>query len=86
MSGFFIFEIKHTKMDKIFNFSKDGFSVISSPMDMIFDMFSETDVRLLKCIISQFFSKYSNFDINPFYSILQKFQRAIILWSLGPKS
>ena len=28
-------------------------------MDMIFGMFSETNVRLLKNIISQFFSKYS---------------------------
>ena len=28
-------------------------------MDMIFGMFSETNVRLLKIIISQFFSKYS---------------------------
>ena len=25
MSGFFIFEIKHAKMDKIFNFLKDCF-------------------------------------------------------------
>ena len=46
-------------MDKIFNFLKDHFSVMSLPMDMIFGVFSETDVRLLKNIISQFFSKYS---------------------------
>ena len=59
MSGFFIFEIKRAKMDKIFNFLKDRFSVMSVPMNMIFGLFSETDVRLLKNIISQFFSKYS---------------------------
>ena len=59
MPNFFIFEIKRAKMDKIFNFLKDHFSVMSSPMDMIFGMFSDTKVRLLKNIISQFFSKYS---------------------------
>ena len=58
MSGFFIFEIKRAKMDKIFNFLKDRFSVMSSPMDMIFGMFSDTKVRLLKNIISQFFSNF----------------------------
>ena len=52
MSGFFIFEIKLAKMAKIFNFLKDRFSIISVPMDIIFGVFSETDVRLLKNIIS----------------------------------
>ena len=59
MSGFFIFEIKRAKMDKIFNFLKDRFSVISGPIDMIFGVFSKTNVRLLKNIITQLFSKYS---------------------------
>ena len=59
MSGFFIFEIKRAKMDKIFNFLKDRFSVMSGPMDIIFGVFSETDVRLIKNITLQFFSKYS---------------------------
>ena len=59
MSDFFIFEIKRSKMDKFFNFLKSRFSVKSGPMDMIFSMFSETNARLLKNIISQFFSKYS---------------------------
>ena len=59
MSGFFIFEIKCTKMDKIFNFLKVRFSVISGPMDLIFGVFSEIDVRLVKNINSQFISKYS---------------------------
>ena len=35
MSGFFIFEIKHTKMDKIFNFLKDCFLRNEWPYDMI---------------------------------------------------
>ena len=58
MSGFFIFEIKCAKRNKIFNSLKDRFSVMSDPMDMIFGMFSETDARLLKNIISQFLTKY----------------------------
>ena len=52
MSGFFIFEIKSTKMDKIFNFLKDHFFIMSGPMDMSFGVFAETDARLLKNIIS----------------------------------
>ena len=32
MSDFFVFEIKHAKMDKIFNFLKGCFSAISSPI------------------------------------------------------
>ena len=59
MSGFLIFEIKRVKMDKIFNFLNDRFSVTSGPMDTIFGMFSETNVRLLKNINTQFLSKYS---------------------------
>ena len=47
MWDLFIFEIKRTKMDNIFNFLKDRFSVMRSPMDMIFGLFSETNVRLL---------------------------------------
>ena len=58
MPRFFIFEMKHAKMDEIFNFVKNRFSVMSSPMDMIFGMFSDTKVRLLKNIISQFFSNF----------------------------
>ena len=46
-------------MDKIFNFLEQRFSVMSGPMDVIFAVFSETNVRLLKNIISQFLSKYS---------------------------
>ena len=62
MSGFFIFEIKRAKMDKIFNFLKDRFSVMSGPMDMIFGVFLETNVRLLKNINSQFFSRCLKFN------------------------
>ena len=55
---------KGAKMDKIFNFLKDLFSVTSGPMDVIFGVFSETNVRFLKNIITQFFSKYSkNYNI-----------------------
>ena len=55
MSAVFIFEIKGAKKDKIFNFSKCRFSVMGGPMNMIFGVFSETYVRLLKSITSQFF-------------------------------
>ena len=76
MSGVFIFEIKRDKMDKIFNFLKDHFSVMSVPMDMIFGVFSETDVRLLKNIISQFFWKYSKI-YNIKYQKVLKTQRPL---------
>ena len=35
----YLFEIKRTKMDKMFNFLKDRSSVMSGPMDMIFGDF-----------------------------------------------
>ena len=59
MSAAFIFEIKGAKKDKIFNFLEGHFSVMGGPMDMIFGLFSETYVRLLKSITLPFFSKYS---------------------------
>ena len=59
MSDFFVLEIKPAKMDNIFNFLKDCFSVMSDPMDMTFSLFLDTNVRLLKNITLQFFSKYS---------------------------
>ena len=57
MSAIFIFEIKEAKKDIIFNFLKDCFSVMCGPIDMIFGVFSETYVRLLKCITLQIFFK-----------------------------
>ena len=59
MSAVFIFEIKGTKEDNIFNFLKGSFSVIRGPMDMVFVVFSETYVRHLTSITSEFFSRYS---------------------------
>ena len=59
MSALFIFEIKGAKEDKIFKFLKGCFSIMGGPMDMIFGLFSEIYMRLLKSRISQFFSKYS---------------------------
>ena len=49
MSVVFIFKIKGAKKDEIFNFLKDRFSVMGGPMNVIFRVFSETYVRLLKC-------------------------------------
>ena len=59
MSTIFIFEIKGAKKDKMFYFLKGCFSVMGGPMDVIFGVFSDTNVRLLKSITSQFFSRYS---------------------------
>ena len=58
MSALFVFEIKGAKKAKIFNFLNGPFSIMGGPMDMIFGVFSEINVRLLKSIISHFFSKY----------------------------
>ena len=55
MSAAFSFEIKGAQKDKIFNFLKCRFSVMGGPMNMIFDVFSENYVKLLKSITSQFF-------------------------------
>ena len=59
MSDVFILEIKDAKRDKIFNFLKGRFSVLGGPMDIIFGVFSEIYVRLLKSITWYFFSRYS---------------------------
>ena len=59
MSVLFIFEIKGSKKDNIFNLLKGNFSLMRGPMDMIFGVFSETYVRLLTSITLQFFSRYS---------------------------
>ena len=55
MLAVFIFEIKGNKEDKIFNFLKRSFWVMLGSMDMIFGVFSDTYVRLLRSISSQFF-------------------------------
>ena len=57
MSTVSIFEIKGAKKDKILNFLKGRFSVMGGPMHVIFGVFSDTYVRLLKNITSQFFFK-----------------------------
>ena len=54
MSTFFIFDIKRAKTDRIFNFLMDRFSVMSGLMDMIFGVFSKTNVKILKYITLQF--------------------------------
>ena len=59
MLAILVFEINSAKKDKIFNFLKGCFFVMNGPIDIIFDMSSETYVSLLKNIILQFFSKFS---------------------------
>ena len=56
MSTVFIFEIKGAKKDKILNFLKGRVSVMGGLKDMIFGVFSDTYVRLLKIITSEFYS------------------------------
>ena len=50
MSTVFIFEKIGAKKNKVFNFLKGSFSVMGGPMDAIFGVFSDTNVRLLKSI------------------------------------
>ena len=57
ISAVFIFEIKNSKKNNIFNFLKRSFSVMLGPMDLILGVFSETYVRLLTSITSQIFFK-----------------------------
>ena len=59
MPTIFVLEIKDARNSKIFSFLNGRFSVMGDPMDMIFVVFSETIVGLLKSRISHFFSKYS---------------------------
>ena len=59
MSTIFVLEIKGGKNNNIFNFLNGRFSIMGGPITIIFGVFSETIVRLLKSIISQFFSKDS---------------------------
>ena len=60
MSGFFIFEIKHSKINKTFYFLKDHFSVMSGPIDTILGALSETNVRLIKIHFRNFCKNKSN--------------------------
>ena len=64
MSAIFIVEIKDAKKDKFFNFLKSRFFVMGAPMDIIFDLFSDINVKLPKSITSDFFSRYSKNYIN----------------------
>ena len=48
MSTVFIFEKIGAKKNKIINFLEGSFSVMGGPMDAIFGVFSDTNVRLLK--------------------------------------
>ena len=59
MSALFVFEKKGAKKAKIFNFLNGHFSIMGGPMDMIFGVFSEINVRLLKSIILHFYLKIS---------------------------
>ena len=67
VSAVFIFEIKGSKKDNIFDFLKGSFSIMRGAVDMIFGVFSETYVRLLTSIISQFVSRnrknYNNLNV-----------------------
>ena len=59
MSTVFIFEKIGAKKNKIINFLEGSFSVMGGPMDAIFGVFSDTNVRLLKNMTYQFFSRYT---------------------------
>ena len=55
MLTIFVLKIKGAKNNIIFNYLNGRFSLIGGPMNIIFSVFSETIMRLLKSIISQFF-------------------------------
>ena len=55
----FFLETKGLKRGKIFNFLKGSFSVMRGSMDMILGILSETYIRVLTSITSQFASRYS---------------------------
>ena len=67
MSAVFIIEIKDAKKDKVFNFLKGCVSVMGGAMDMIYGVFLELCVRLLKSITLEFFSRcsktYNNLNV-----------------------
>ena len=77
ISAVFIFEIKGTKKDNIFNFLKGSFSVMRDPMDMFSSVFSETYVRLLTSITSQFFFKIQQKLSQSKYQKVLKTQRPL---------
>ena len=74
MSAVFIFEIKGAKKDKIFNFLKGRFSVMGGLMDMIFGVFSETYVRLLTSITSQFLSRRAALEPQNYIYLIQLYK------------
>ena len=49
-----MFEVKGAKKARIFSFLNGRFSIMGGPMDMVFGVFSEIKVKLLKSIISHF--------------------------------
>ena len=55
----FYFWNKRRQKGLNFHFLKGCFCAMDSPMDMILGVFPETNLRLLKSITLQFFSKYS---------------------------
>ena len=50
MSTIFILEIKDMKNNKIFNFLNDRFYVMSGPMGMIFGVFIESIVSIVRLL------------------------------------
>ena len=50
MSTIFILEIKDTKNNKIFNFLNDRFYVMGGPMGMIFGVFTESIVSIVRLL------------------------------------
>ena len=53
MSALFVLEINGAKKAKIFNFLNGRFSILGGPMDMIFGVFLEINVRRYFLKISQ---------------------------------
>ena len=54
MSTIFILEIKDAKNNKIFNFLNDRLYVMGGPMGMIFDVFTESIVSIVRLLKNNF--------------------------------
>ena len=73
MSAILLFEKGADKKHKFFVFLKNRYFVMGSPIDMNVDVFWETSVGFLKCVVLQLFPKYSQSYVNLNVKIRAKF-------------
>ena len=64
MSAIFILKKEPPKKHKFFMFLRGRYFVMGDPIDMNVDVFWETSVAFLKCVVLQLFPKYSQSYVN----------------------